>query len=148
MNRLKPLEIAWIALNIIFLLLKTFFSWYITMENSSYKNKNTEKKYYNTWCNCLWITFLTLYAKNLGGFKDKVASLFNTNTPKQAVYGRGKKLSKSKIQKQSEENLINSIGNPFILKKETKDILIKGWTIRDIRTLFEKKKKKKKLKIE
>ena len=64
------------------------------------------------------------------------------------MYGRGKKLSKPKIQKQSEENLINSIGNPFILKKETKDILIKGWTIRDIRTLFEKKKKKKKLKIE
>ena len=28
--------------------------------------------------------------KSLGGFKDKVISLFKTNTPKQTVYGRGK----------------------------------------------------------
>ena len=62
------------------------------------------------------------------------------------MYGRGKKLSKSKIQKQSEENLINSIGNPFILKKETKNILIKDWIIRDIRTLFEKKEEEKETK--
>ena len=60
--------------------------------------------------------------KSVGGFKDKLVSLFKTNTPKQVVYGRGKK------QKQSKENQINSIRNPFILKK--------------------KKKEKKKLKIE
>ena len=35
-----------------------------------------------------------------------------TNTPKKAVYGRGKKLSKPKIQ--------NKIRNPFILKKKKK----------------------------
>ena len=52
--------------------------------------------------------------KSVGGFKDKLVSLFKTNTPKQVVYGRGKK------QKQSEENQINSIRNPFILKKKKK----------------------------
>ena len=45
--------------------------------------------------------------KGGGGFKDKIASLFKTSTPKeivygrgkkQIVYGRGKKLSKPKIQ--------------------------------------------------
>ena len=41
-----------------------------------------------------------------------------TNTPTHTVYGRGKKLRKPKIRKQSEENKINSIRNPFILKKE------------------------------
>ena len=34
------------------------------------------------------------------------------------MYQRGKKLSKPKTQKQSEENLINRTRNPFILKKE------------------------------
>ena len=68
------------------------------------------------------------------------------------MYGRGKKLSKPKWQKQSEENIINSIRNPFILRKEKKENKkIKDRTIGNIRTLFEKeekKKKKKKLKIE
>ena len=32
--------------------------------------------------------------KRLGGFKDQIVSLSKTNTPKQTVYGRGKKLSK------------------------------------------------------
>ena len=36
------------------------------------------------------------------------------------MYGKGKKLSKFKIQNQSEENKINSIRNSFILKKEKK----------------------------
>ena len=43
-----------------------------------------------------------------------------TNTLEQAVYGRGKKPSKPKPQKQSEERIINSIRNLFILKKENK----------------------------
>ena len=34
------------------------------------------------------------------------------------MYQRGKKLSKPKTKKQSEENLINRTRNPFILKKE------------------------------
>ena len=81
------------------------------------------------------------------GFKDKVLSLSKTNTPKQTVYGRGKKLSKPKTQ--------NKIRNPFILKKKKKeteekkrkreirgekefnDRLIKDRIIRAISTLFE-----------
>ena len=50
--------------------------------------------------------------KSVGGFKDKIISLFKTNTPKQTVYGRGKKISKPKTQ---------NIRNSFILKKEKID---------------------------
>ena len=32
--------------------------------------------------------------KNIGGFKDKIVSLFKTNTSQQITYGREKKLSK------------------------------------------------------
>ena len=58
------------------------------MENSNYKNKID----YN------WLINYNLEAmKNVfGGFKDKVVSLFDTKTPKQTEYGRGKKLSKPK----------------------------------------------------
>ena len=52
------------------------------------------------------------------------------------MYGRGKKLSKPKIQ-----NKISNIRNPFILKKEKKEI--KDRIIRDVWTLFERKKEKK-----
>ena len=38
--------------------------------------------------------------KSVGSFKGKVISLFKTNTPKQTVHGRGKKLSKRKNTKQ------------------------------------------------
>ena len=78
------------------------------------------KKYPNTLYNWLINYIPEPIRKIFGGLKDKFASLFNTNTPKQTVYGRGKKLSEPKTQKQSEENLINSIKNPFILKKEKK----------------------------
>ena len=36
--------------------------------------------------------------KSVGDFKDKIVSLFKTNMPKQAVCGRGKKLSKQKTK--------------------------------------------------
>ena len=52
------------------------------------------------------------------------------------MYRRGKKLCKPKTQ-----NKINNIRNPFILKKKKK---IKDRVIRDIRTLFQKEKKKRK----
>ena len=47
----------------------------------------------------IWYYWLTNYIpepirKSVGGFKDEIVSLFKTNTPKQTVYGRGKKLSK------------------------------------------------------
>ena len=79
--------------------------------------------------------------ENVGGFKDKIVSLFKTNTPKQTVYGSGKKLSKPKTttKKQSEENIINSITSLFIQNKENKEI--KDRIIRDIRTLFEQEDK-------
>ena len=61
------------------------------------------------------------------------------------MYGRGKKLSKPRTQKESEENKINSIRNPLILKKkkkkEIKTRLVKNKIIRDIRTLFETEEK-------
>ena len=44
--------------------------------------------------------------KSVGGFKDKIISLFKTNTPKAIVYGKQKK---------------QNIRNPFILKKKIKD---------------------------
>ena len=53
--------------------------------------------------------------KSIGGFKDKIVSLFRTNTPKQTVYGGGKKLSKPKTQ---------NIRNSFTLKKEKKKLKI------------------------
>ena len=75
--------------------------------------------------------------KSVGGFKDKIVGLFRTNTPKQTVYGRGKKLSKPKRQ---------NIKKLFILEEKQK--IIKDRIIRDIWTLFdteEKKKERKKL---
>ena len=60
----------------------------------------------NTWYDWLINYILEPFRKGLGGFKDKIVSLFKTNTPKQTVYGAEKKLSKTKKQK-------NKI-NPFI----------------------------------
>ena len=75
------------------------------------------KKYSNTWYDWLINDIPEPIRKIVSGFKDKVVSIFNTNATKQTVYGRGKKLSKPKTQKLSEENLINSTRNPFILKR-------------------------------
>ena len=88
----------------------------------------------NTWYDWLINYIPGPTRKSAGGFKDKIVSLFNTNTPKQTVYGRGKKQSKPKTQ-----NKINNIRNPFILKRK-KDI--KDRIIRDIRTLFELEEEK------
>ena len=52
--------------------------------------------------------------------KIKLSLFFKTNTPKQIVYGRRKKL--------------NKIGSPFLVKKKKKK---SKTVIRDIRTLFE-----------
>ena len=74
--------------------------------------------------------------KFVGGFKDKIVSLFSTNIHKPNVYGGGKKLSKPNTQ-----NKIDSIINPFILKKKKKENIDK--IIRDIRRLSETEKLKK-----
>ena len=87
-------------------------------KNINFKNKNIEKKY--TWYDWLINYIPEPIKKIVGGFKDKVVNLFNTNTSKQTVSGTGNKLIKPKTQKQSEENLINIIRNCFIQKNETK----------------------------
>ena len=61
----------------------------------------------NTWYDWLINYIPEPIRKGLGGFKDKIVSLFKTNALKQTVYGRAKKLSKPKTQNR----------NPFILKK-------------------------------
>ena len=75
----------------------------------------------NNWHNWLFNYIPDLIRKSVDGFKDKIVSIFKTNTTKQAVCGTGKKLSKQKTQKQSEENIINNIRNLFLLKNEKKN---------------------------
>ena len=60
------------------------------------------------------------------GVKDKIMSLFKTNTPKQSAYGRGDEPSKPRKQ---------NIKNPFISEEDEE--IIKGRIIRDIWKLFE-----------
>ena len=68
---------------------------------------------------CWLINFITV-----SGFKDKVVSLFKTNTPKQTMHGTGMKLSKPTIQKQFEENIINNIKIFLYHKKKIKKLKI------------------------
>ena len=68
--------------------------------------------------------------KSVRSFKNKVVSLFKINTPKQTLYGRGKKLSKPKSQ-----NI-----RIFLYRKRKK---IKDRMIRDIWALLETKEDKK-----
>ena len=88
----------------------------------------------NTWY--FWLTnyMSELIRKSEGGFKDKILSLFKTNTPKQTVYGREKKLSKPKTQKK--------IRNPLILKQ--KKIKLKIEYLEIFRHFLNIKKKKEK----
>ena len=53
----------------------------------------------NTWYDQLINYIPEPIRKNVGGFTDKTVSLFQTNTPKQTVYGRGKKLGNQKYKK-------------------------------------------------
>ena len=69
--------------------------------------------------------------KSVGGFKDVIEYLFNTNKPKQTVYKKGKKLSKPKTK---------NIRKPFIPeenKKKNKDRII-----RDILKRFQTEEEK------
>ena len=69
----------------------------------------------NTWYDWLINCIPEPIRKNVGGLKDKVISYFKTNTPKQRVYGKEKKLSKPKAQSK-----IKNIRNLFILKNKIK----------------------------
>ena len=63
----------------------------------------------NTWPDWSINYILVPTRKRVGGFKDKIVSILKTNTPKQTMYERGKKLSKPSTQ---------NIRNTFILKKK------------------------------
>ena len=86
----------------------------------------------------IWYAWLINYIpqpiiKSVGGFMNKIVSLVKTNTPKQAMYGRGKKLSKPKKQNKQ---------NPFISEENKKNQRQSNW--RHLDTLQQKKNKKKK----
>ena len=87
----------------------------------------------STWYDCLINYIPEPIRKSVGGFKDKVVSHFQINTPKQTVYGTGKKLSEQKAQ------------NKFVLKTKEKEI--KDIIIRDIWTLFKTEKERNYKKI-
>ena len=72
-----------------------------TYEIDRIKKKKEMKKIRpikNTWCDWLTNYIPKPVSKSVDGFKDKLLSLFKTNTPKQTVYGRGQKLGKPRKQ--------------------------------------------------
>ena len=81
------------------------------MDNSEQKEMKKIRPIKNAWYDWLVNYIPEPIRKSVGGFKDKIVSLFKTNAPKQTVYGRGRKLRKPKIQ---------NIRNAFILKKNEK----------------------------
>ena len=84
-----------------------------------------------TWYDWLINYIAETITKSVEVFKDKIASLFKTNTPKETLYGRGKKLSRPKKQ---------NIKKRFI--SEEKKEKINRRIIRDIWKLFETQKEK------
>ena len=70
----------------------------------------------NIWYNWLIDYIPESKRKSVSGFKDKGISLFKTNTPKQTVYGWGKKLSKPKTE--------SKIRILFISRKKKKKLKI------------------------
>ena len=89
-------------------ILELLFKPVIVSINDMDKNEQKEMKKMrpikNTWYEWLSNYIPEPITKIVGGFKDRNLSLFNTNTPKQTVYGRRKKPSKPKTQ-----NKINDI---------------------------------------
>ena len=63
------------------------------MENSNYKNKKIDRKYFSTRYDWLIDYIPEHIRKTEGSFK--VVSLFKTNTASQVVHGRGKKQTES-----------------------------------------------------
>ena len=113
------MSILWIAWNHVncfkynisaffFVVFISFWFWiyiyiYKRLRNQVIKTKILRKKYSNTWYNWLINYIPETIRKSVGDFRDKVVGLFKAYTPKRTMYGRGKKLSKPKTQKQSEE---------------------------------------------
>ena len=92
---------------------------WLSLKEKTVKIKPIKNAWYNWLINYISETIRKVYV-----VLKMIISLFKANTLKQTVYGRDKKLNKSKAEKQSEENIINSIRNLFILKKEKKKIKI------------------------
>ena len=83
------------------------------MEKYQQKEMNKIRRINNTWYDWFINYIAEPIRKCVDGFQDNIVSLFQTKTPNQIMYGRGKKLSKPKTQ-----NKIKNIRNPFILKKK------------------------------
>ena len=58
--------------------------------------------------------------KGVGAFKDKVVSLFKTNTPKQTVHQRGKTLRKPKKEDYYKPQRVNEFQNNNYIEYESK----------------------------
>ena len=82
------------------------------------------------WCN--WL--INDIPKPIKKTANKLLSLFKSN---KIASSSGKKLSKPKIQKESQDKIINNIRNLFKLEKENKEIEEK--IIGDIKKNFEQK---------
>ena len=70
------------------------------MDKSEKKEMKRIRTIKNTWYNWLINYIPQSIRKSVGGFKDKVISLFRTNTPEKTVYGR-KKIKQTKTTKQN-----------------------------------------------
>ena len=115
----------------------------------------------NTWFDWL-INYISVpIRKSVGDFKDKIVNLFKTKTPKQTVWGRGKKLRKPRkqnikkpfISEENKEKTKDRISRDILKLSETEEEkeerkeseekekqnerLIKDKKIRDIRVNFE-----------
>ena len=95
------------------------------MEKFEQKEMNKIRPIKNTWYDWLIRYIPEPKRKRVGGFKEKIASLYKANIPKQTVYRWGRKRSKPKTQ---------NIRNPFISKKKKKNIKP---VVKDIWSLFE-----------
>ena len=69
------------------------------MDRFEKKEMNKVRPLKNTWYYWLINYIPEPIRKSVGRFKDEIVSLFKTNTPKETVCGRGKKLSKPKKTK-------------------------------------------------
>ena len=64
------------------------------MDKFNQKEMTKTRPIKNTWYDWLINYIPDPIRKSVGDFKDKIVSLFKTNTPEQTVYGREKKVSK------------------------------------------------------
>ena len=67
------------------------------------QNVMKKKMYFkNTWLDWLFNYIPDPLRKSVGGFKNKISSLFKTNKPEQDVYRRGNELSQPETQNKIE----------------------------------------------